>query len=66
MEARLFCDLLGDCVVQVANGGLRSKLGALRTYVVKDEEAAYAFIRELNKRRVRHHYWMVAGLSAMG
>lgn len=54
-------DLLGDWTVTIANGGIRNRLGAIRTHYVASETAAMRMLTALHKRRLKHKYQLVLG-----
>ena len=49
-------DLLGDLVVVTFNGSSQNHLGACRTTVCRDMEAANELVFEIEKVRLRHGY----------
>jgi hypothetical protein len=65
MQASIQLDLLGDVVVVIAQGGLHSRRGMLRTVAVANATAGEAYIASLHKRRLRRGYKLVnAGAAA--
>lgn len=59
MQAHLQQDLLGDWVLLIANGGLNSRRGRLRTVVLASRAAAEPYLAALHKRRIQHGYRLV-------
>jgi hypothetical protein len=60
MQASIQQDLLGDCVIVIAQGGLYSRRGMLRTVAVANEQEGAEFLAGLHKRRLRRGYKLVS------
>ncbi len=66
MQASIQQDLLGDCVIVIAQGGLFSRRGMLRTVAVAHEQEAQEYLAGLHKRRLQRGYKLVSEGGAAG
>lgn len=61
-EARIYCDLFGEKVLETVNGGLNTRLGMTRVVAAGDEIPAA--LAQIDRRRLGHGYTEVSAAAS--